>query len=228
MCGCHITETEVSVRDILKPEHDWKRTQHGEPWQDDSLPSSNQFPWKFQESSSKVIQPAVRGPLFNRTATRAEDTTPLATLASQHLRTDRGCAPEQKTGKSTLFAKDFPMRAWSIYLLLSVLGLGCNRTETNQPQPTENQLSQTGDELKQHLETQPARVSKVSHVLTADTEYYTTGPQQGRPADGKFLAGTKVSIVEDAGSYLLVQPASGLAAYIIADVVEPLTLQGTR
>jgi hypothetical protein len=120
------------------------------------------------------------------------------------------------------------MRAWSIYLLLSVLGLGCNRTETNQPQPTENQLSQTGDELKQHLETQPARVSKVSHVLTADTEYYTTGPQQGRPADGKFLAGTKVSIVEDAGSYLLVQPASGLAAYITADVVEPLTSQGTR
>ena len=120
------------------------------------------------------------------------------------------------------------MRAWSTYLLLGVLGLGCNRIETNQAQPTENQLSETGDELKQHLETQPARVSKVSHVLTADTEYYTTGPQQGRPADGKFLAGTKVSIVEDAGSYLLVQPASGLAAYIIADVVEPLTSQGTR
>ena len=120
------------------------------------------------------------------------------------------------------------MRVWSIYLLLGVLGLGCNGAETNQPQRPENQLSQTGEELKQHLETQPAPVSKVSHVLTADTEYYTTGPQQGRPADGKFLAGTKVSLVEDAGSYLLVQPATGLAAYISADVVEPLTLQGTR
>jgi hypothetical protein len=40
-----------------------------------------------------------------------------------------------------------------------------------------------------------------SHVITTEVEYYTTGPQQGRPPDGKFRAGTKVNIVQEAGSY---------------------------
>ena len=53
-------------------------------------------------------------------------------------------------------------------------------------------------------------VSEFSHVIAAETEYYTTGPQQGRPPDGKFPAGTKVSIVEDAGSYVRVWSDGGI------------------
>jgi len=57
-------------------------------------------------------------------------------------------------------------------------------------------------------------------VIVAETEYYTTGPQQGRPPDGKLPEGTKVSIVEESGSYVLVKSESGIEAYVAADAVK--------
>jgi hypothetical protein len=62
----------------------------------------------------------------------------------------------------------------------------------------QNNLRQIGEALKNYHATYE---SKFSHVIVADTEYYTTGPQQGRPPDGKFPAGTKVSIVEDSPKF---------------------------
>ena len=61
---------------------------------------------------------------------------------------------------------------------------------------------------------------KFSHVISTETEYYTTGPQQGRPADGKFPAGTKINIVKKAGSYVLVNSEKGIKAYVSTNAIK--------
>ena len=53
-----------------------------------------------------------------------------------------------------------------------------------------------------------------THVVTADTVYYMSGPQQARPPEGTFKAGTKVALAESAGSYSLVRSAGGIRAYV--------------
>jgi uncharacterized protein YgiM (DUF1202 family) len=63
-----------------------------------------------------------------------------------------------------------------------------------------------------------------SHVITTEVEYYTTGPQQGRPPDGKFAAGTKVNIVQEAGSYTQVRSESGIEAYVSRDAIKETEL----
>jgi len=59
-----------------------------------------------------------------------------------------------------------------------------------------------------------------THLIGTETEYYTTGPQQGRPPDGEFSAGTQVNIVEEAGSYTLVQSEDGMQAYVVSDALK--------
>jgi carbon storage regulator len=59
-----------------------------------------------------------------------------------------------------------------------------------------------------------------THVIGTETEYYTTGPQQGRPPDGKSSAGTQVNIVEEAGSYTLVRSEDGMQAYEASDALK--------
>ena len=53
-----------------------------------------------------------------------------------------------------------------------------------------------------------------THVVTADTVYYMSGTQQARPPEGTFKAGTKVTLVQNAGSYSLVRSAGGVRAYV--------------
>jgi hypothetical protein len=55
-------------------------------------------------------------------------------------------------------------------------------------------------------------------IATA-TEYYTTGPQQGRAPDGMFPVGTRVRLLEEAGSYTLVEAEDGITAYVTADAI---------
>lgn len=62
-----------------------------------------------------------------------------------------------------------------------------------------------------------------SHVLAVEAVYYTTGPQQGRPPDGKLPSGTRVHIVRQAGSYTLVRTDGGIEAYVAADIVKTST-----
>lgn len=59
-----------------------------------------------------------------------------------------------------------------------------------------------------------------SHVITAEVEFYTTEPQKGRSPDGKFLAGTKVNIIQQAGSYTLVRSEGGVEAYVASDAIK--------
>ena len=61
-----------------------------------------------------------------------------------------------------------------------------------------------------------------THIIAAETEYYTTGPQQGRPADGKFQAETKVKLLRKAGSYSQVKTEKGVVAYVATDTLKPI------
>ena len=61
-----------------------------------------------------------------------------------------------------------------------------------------------------------------THVVQSDTEYYTSGPQQGRPPDGTFKAGVKVRVIEEAGSYSRVESADGVQAYVAGGDLAPL------
>ena len=61
-----------------------------------------------------------------------------------------------------------------------------------------------------------------THVITAETEYYTNGPQQARPPDGRFTAGMKVELIEKAGSYVLVRSTEGITAYVVAGSVKKI------
>jgi hypothetical protein len=62
----------------------------------------------------------------------------------------------------------------------------------------------------------------LTHVVHADSVYYTDGPQQSRPPDGTFKAGTKVKLVREAGSYSLVESAGGVAAYVSTGSLAPI------
>lgn len=64
--------------------------------------------------------------------------------------------------------------------------------------------------------------TKFTHVIAKETEYYITGPQQGRPPDGKFKAGTKVGLIEKAGSYSLVESENAVKAYVATESVTEL------
>jgi len=80
-----------------------------------------------------------------------------------------------------------------------VLIAGCGKGDQPSIQP-DTRSAVTGTDL--------------THVITADTVYYMTGPQQARPPEGTFKAGTKVAIIQDAGSYSAVRSADGVQAYV--------------
>ncbi len=62
-------------------------------------------------------------------------------------------------------------------------------------------------------------ISEFPHVITGETEFYTSGPQQGQLADGVFRAGTKVRDIEEAGSYVLVRTEGDVEAFDWSDAV---------
>ncbi len=59
-----------------------------------------------------------------------------------------------------------------------------------------------------------------SHVVKQETEYYTSGPQQGSPPDGKFPPGTKVNVRRRTGGYSLVKAQNGTEGYVSSDALE--------
>ena len=66
------------------------------------------------------------------------------------------------------------------------------------------------------------------HALAANTEYYIDGPQQSRPPDGTLKAGTKVMVIEDAGSYCRVRSEDGIVAFIAADAIQSPEVAGPQ
>jgi Bacterial SH3 domain len=61
-----------------------------------------------------------------------------------------------------------------------------------------------------------------THLVATDTEYYLSGPQQARPPDGTLPAGTKVTLLEEAGSYCRVRSEGGIEAYVSTESLQPL------
>ena len=61
-----------------------------------------------------------------------------------------------------------------------------------------------------------------THVVTADTVYYLGGPQQARPPEGTFTAGTRVVLIRDAGSYGQVRSETGVEAYVSSGSLQPI------
>lgn len=61
-----------------------------------------------------------------------------------------------------------------------------------------------------------------THTVTLAVEYYKDGPQQGSPPDGTLESGTKVKIIEEAGSYVLIKASNGVDAFISADAISPI------
>lgn len=53
-----------------------------------------------------------------------------------------------------------------------------------------------------------------THVIARAAVYYTSGPQQGRPPDGRLPAGTEVKLVRRSGSYALIQTESGIRGFV--------------
>ena len=72
-------------------------------------------------------------------------------------------------------------------------------------------------------ETSPPAVTapEFSHVITIRSAYYTGGPQQARPPDGELMKGTRVRVLENAGSYSVVRTADGIEGYVSTAAIGP-------
>ncbi len=68
-----------------------------------------------------------------------------------------------------------------------------------------------------------ANPAAFTHVVQEDAAYYLSGPQQGRPSEGKLSAGTKVSLSDDKmGQYVFVESETGVKAWVHEDALKAL------
>ena len=62
-----------------------------------------------------------------------------------------------------------------------------------------------------------------THVVQQEAAYYVSGPQQGRPSEGRLPAGTKVSLGPDKmGQYVYFESESGIKAWIHEDALKTI------
>ena len=102
--------------------------------------------------------------------------------------------------------------ALSVAIMLLVV-VGCSETPESNP---ENKGS------PETPSQQPAeKTLRITHTVSADTEYYLSGPQQGRPPDGTLKAGTEVELISESGSYALVRSMSGVEAHVSTAALKP-------
>jgi len=121
-----------------------------------------------------------------------------------------------------------------IWLLLTVLCLGCSdplmslaknkqRTEEARRQVVVEKMKLLGSAMHANYNAPQDAVLTVTHEVVSESEYYSTSPQQGRPADGMIAAGTKVGIINDAEEdYVLVRSPDGVEGYITSDALTVL------
>jgi NitT/TauT family transport system substrate-binding protein len=60
-----------------------------------------------------------------------------------------------------------------------------------------------------------------THTLRAEALYYLGTPQQGRPPEGSFPAGTRVKVLKSDGSHAHVQAEDGTTAWVASDSLKP-------
>ena len=61
-----------------------------------------------------------------------------------------------------------------------------------------------------------------THTVCKQTEFYRSGPQQGRPADGQLKKGTNVMLIKEAGSYCQVRTAAHEDVYVACDALQTI------
>lgn len=114
------------------------------------------------------------------------------------------------------------MRAFLFSLTLIVAG--CSSAEqTSVPDTEAAPPGDTAGAAGTDTMTDSGSAPAAGLVILTETEYYTTGPQQSRPPDGKLPAGTQVRIVNDGGSYVQIESADGLQCWVSADTVRTAT-----
>ena len=111
------------------------------------------------------------------------------------------------------------MRSCLVIFSMIVICPGCDRAEEARRKAVRNDLRQIELALKNGRETDLVSDSEFSQMITAETVYYANGPQQGQPPDGRFSAGTKVNVIEQSGSHVLVKSDGGIEAYVAAHAV---------
>ena len=147
------------------------------------------------------------------------------------------------------------MRLQVVFLGLVLLLSGCqdvqqptpNQKASNTPprEPTDAQLvtdnapSQPGPPDNPEQPTQPIELPTepaanpapsgdgITHLVIQDAIYFKSAPQQDGSPDGGFRAGTKVTLVEDAGSYALVRSADGIEAYVSVTALQEVGMEMT-
>jgi phosphatidylserine/phosphatidylglycerophosphate/cardiolipin synthase-like enzyme len=67
-----------------------------------------------------------------------------------------------------------------------------------------------------------SEASQPAHELASEQPYYKSGPAQGRPPEGQWPAGTKVTLRETGGSYSRVTSENGVTAFVLASALLPL------
>ena len=109
--------------------------------------------------------------------------------------------------------------AWLLLTIGFLVGCAQKNVPSTNNKPENPSLSATGDtKLSLSEDTLVPEVDFPS-VITSNTAYYTGGPQQGRPADGTLSQGTRVRLIENAGSYSVVQTADGIHAYVSTESI---------
>ena len=100
-----------------------------------------------------------------------------------------------------------------LWVLAIVMLTGCN------PRPTPHQNKQPL--TKQPVNDSVSSSSSYPAEIIETSVYYTGGPQQGRPPEGEFIKGTRVQVLENAGSYSIVRFAAGIEAYVSTGAINP-------
>lgn len=106
-------------------------------------------------------------------------------------------------------------------VLLILLCAGCAKY-SEEPVPDEIDQNEASRSTLPSELAESATVN-VAHVITSDSVYYVGDPQQMQPPDGTFTSGTKVELIQDAGSYSQVTSEGGIEGYVASDVLKPLT-----
>ena len=91
---------------------------------------------------------------------------------------------------------------------------GCLSGATKLPQPDQEPTVQQTEQAPSPPTTPD---QTFTHTITTDTEYYLGDPQQARPPEGTMKAGTKVEVLEEAGSYCRVKSEDGVVSFVVTD-----------
>ncbi len=84
---------------------------------------------------------------------------------------------------------------WILPIAVMLLVVACGDSGPDEPDPAPDAKTYT-------------------HELGSDAEWYLASPAQAMPPNGTISAGTKANVVQDAGSYTLIETETGIKGYV--------------